>query len=157
MDKLILRKADLRDSKFLFDLRNEESVRRVSLNDKPITSEEHRRWFEKKIADPNALLLIAEIGSEPIAQVRFDARGEEAEVSVAVVKDWRGKGYGTEILRQSARLCFKNFPAVERIRAFINLGNDSSVRSFSKAGYQYRERSEEGGLTRNLLILERER
>lgn len=155
MDQQIhLRKAAPGDLKFLFNLRNEESVRAVSLNSAPVDLNIHRKWFEKKLASSDSAIFIAEIGSSPVAQVRFDADGQSAEVSIAVVKDFRGKGYGAEILKAAAARFFSEFPDVKTIRAFINLGNDASLRSFGKAGYKLVGESDEGGLTRHLMVLE---
>lgn len=151
--ELIIRKAQPEDSQFLFNLRNEESVRAVSLNSDSITWETHQQWFQKRLINLNSIIYISELDSVPVAQTRYDVSGEEAEVSIAVVKDFRGKGYGTEILRKTANQFFKDFPGVRAVKAFINLGNDASVRSFSKAGYQYVGRSNEGGLVRDKFVL----
>ena len=155
MDQRInLRKAAPEDLEFLFNLRNEESVRAVSFNSAPIDLDTHRRWFEKKLASSGSVIFIAEIGSLPIAQVRFDADGPRAEVGIAVVKSFRGKGHGTEILKQASSRFLKEFQKIKTVNAFINLGNDISLRSFSKAGYRHIGKSDHGGLTRHLMILE---
>lgn len=156
--KFSLRKAELTDLKFLFNLRNEESVKKVSLNSAPIDFDAHSKWFEKKLAVSDNVIFIAEIDSlpivQPVAQTRFDLDGNSAEVNIAVVAGFRGKGYGTEILKTAAARFFKEFPETKTVRAFINLGNDASLKSFTKAGYKYIGKSEEGGLMRHLMILE---
>lgn len=154
-NNLNIRKVRVKDSEFLFMLRNEESVRAVSLNSAPITWEAHQRWFEKKLANPNSMIYISESDSSPIAQTRYDVNGESAEVSISVVIEFRGKGYGSEILKRTAEKFFRNFPFVKTVKAYINMGNVISLRSFAKAGYQLIGNSEEGGLTRNLMILNR--
>ena len=78
---LTLRKANKSDSRFLFELRNEEEVRCVSRNTAPIAFSDHKKWFEKKLASSVSLILIAEENGTPIAQTRFDAKGQYAEVS----------------------------------------------------------------------------
>jgi len=150
-----IRKALLGDSDFLFQLRNEESVRLVSLHGDPISLEVHQRWFANKLGNSNSVIFIAETDGVPIAQTRFDVIGNDAEVSIAVVKEYRGKGYGSEILRKTSRECFEMFPDLKVINAFINFGNDNSARSFSKAGYSYDRISENGGLTRRVMVIKR--
>lgn len=140
----------------MFNLRNEESVRLVSLNSAPISLETHRQWFQKRLADSNSVIYISELDSAPIAQTRYDVSGEEAEASIAVVKEFRGRGCGSEILKRTAKEFFKDFPAVKAVKAYINLGNAASVRSFSKAGYQYVGRSTEGGLERDKFVFKKD-
>lgn len=154
--ELTIRKAQSKDSQFLFNLRNEESVRAVSLNSDLISLDTHQQWFRKRLVNPNSIIYISESDFVPIAQTRYEVSGEEAEVSIAVVKEFRGKGYGSEILKKTASHFFKDFPEVRTVKAFINLGNEASVHSFRKAGYQYVGRSKEGGLERDKFVLIRD-
>ncbi len=155
-NKLRIRKLKLEDSEFLFNLRNEEAVRLVSLNSNPISLDTHSQWFQKKLESQNSIIFISEVDSLPIGQTRYDLLNpKEAEVSIAVTSNFRGKGYGTEILKRTAKQFFQDFPGVEMIYAFINLGNEASLRSFAKAGYRLLGKSDLGGLTRNQMILSR--
>ena len=152
----ILRKATKDDSDFLFILRNEESVRAVSLNSDPISRETHERWFEKKLNDKSSLVCIAETeGGEKIGQVRYDVLREEAEASIAIAGRFRGKGYGVPVLTRSVALFWELFQEVTKIQAFINLDNEVSLRVFGRAGYQSVGTSTKGGLLRNEMILKR--
>src|SRR3989338_1386609 len=152
---LALRKANKSVSRFLFELRNEEEVRCVSRNTAPIAFSDHKKWFEKKLASSVSLILIAEENGTPIAQTRFDAKGQYAEVSVAVVSAFRGKGYGTKIIADATKLFFKKYTKVFAVRAYANLGNAASVKSFSRAGYRHLGEVDDEGTTRHLLVFER--
>lgn len=151
--KIKIRKALPRDSEFLFNLRNEESVRAVSLNSDPIKWENHQQWFKKRLVNPNNIIFISELEGKPVAQTRYDVSGDSAEASIAVVKDFRGRGLGSEILKRTAEKFWEAFPKVKAIHAFINLGNKASVRSFGKAGYQLAGQSDHGGLVRDEMVL----
>ncbi len=141
-----LRRANIKDLEFLFKLRNEEAVRSVSFNSDPIDLETHRKWFEKKLAGNESILFIAEEDSQPIAQVRFDRlSGGEAEINIAVTEKFRGKGYGSEILRKSSMQFFSEFPECGKIRAFIKPDNLASTRSFIKAGYVFQRETDHKG------------
>ena len=155
-----IRKALLEDSEFLFNLRNEESVRKVSGNPNIIPWENHQAWFKKRLVNPKSIIFIIELEGQSIAQTRYDLGGNgtaldgsDAEVSIAVAKDFRGKGLGTEILKKTAEKFWETFPEIKTIRAFINLGNEASVRSFSKAGYRLIGQSNHNGLVQNEMIL----
>ncbi|MDO8620286.1 MAG: GNAT family N-acetyltransferase, partial [bacterium] len=151
---LQLRKATVADSRFLFELRNDASVREVSFSTTPIPFEAHEKWLAKKLADTSASLFIAEtIEGEPVAQVRFDAtETNSAEVSIAVEKTHRGKGYGSLALSRASRRFLAEHPALTRIRARIKADNLASLHSFKKAGYkQIEEKETHGGVAVTLL------
>lgn len=132
-----IRKAKKEDLLFLLKLRNDPEVRAVSFNTNEIDIETHKKWFEKKLADKNCLMLIIEEKGVEIGQVRFDkdSAGEDAEVNIALVKEFRGKGYGTRILQKTCEYALKYF-GVQKILAHIKSDNISSIKSFSKAGFQ---------------------
>lgn len=151
-----LRKATQSDSRFLFELRNDESVRCVSRNTSAITFAEHETWFGKKLQSPDSFLLIAEERGTPIAQIRFDRTdAQSAEVSIAVSAAFRGKGYGTKIISEATRLFLTRHPDIREIRAYVNRGNEASLRSFAKADYRREKDAEDAGAVRHLLVFER--
>lgn len=149
-----LRKAANKDLIFLFDLRNEKSVRGASFNIEPISLETHSKWFQNKLKDKDTQIFIIEVESRPMAMVRFDLTSDsEAEANVAVSEKFQGKGYGSEILRQSSVKFQEIFPKVNLIRAFIKPGNQASVRSFAKAGYQLTgEREHKGNFCSEMVL-----
>lgn len=152
----ILRKATEEDSEFLYHLRNEETVRHFSLNPDPIIWETHRTWFEKKLASPDSVIFVVEKNGTAIAQTRFDlVDAVHADINIAVVSEFRGKGYGTEIIKKTTVLFLTEHPAVSLVRAYINLGNEASRKSFAKAGYVLQGESNHGGLRRTLLVFSR--
>lgn len=131
------RKAEKKDLEFLFNLRNEEAVRLASFNSNPISLNAHREWFEKKLNSNDSFIFIAEFDDRPVAQARFDLIGDgEVEINISVTKNFRNKGYGSEILRRLSRQFLKDFPKIGVIRAFVKPDNPASLRGFKKAGYK---------------------
>lgn len=150
------RRADHGDLDFLFKLRNEKSVRAASFNSALIDIDTHRRWLERKLAAEDCVIYVAEMNALPIAEIRFDLRdASTTEVGVAIIAEFRGRGYGAEILRRSAALFFRDFPDVREIRAFIMTDNQASIRSFAKAGYVHRDTMEKHGKPCVRMILTR--
>lgn len=140
--KFSLRRVEPRDSDFLFNLRNDELVRRLSRQTELISFDTHKKWFEKKMSKQDSIIFIAENGTEPIAQTRFDFIGENsAEVNIAVSRDFRGKGYGTEILKEATNLFLSSHPNVVVIQAFIRPENTASIKSFTKAGFILKDKA----------------
>ena len=89
---MILRRAQKRDVKFLFDLRNDEKMRQFAFNTEKVELETHQHWFERTLANENALLFIAEENGEKIGQIRFDFEPEtiRAYVDAALISSFRG-------------------------------------------------------------------
>ena len=152
---ITLRKAVKNDSRFLFELRNEEAVRRVSRHSEPIAFSDHEKWFEKKLKDRSSLILIAEESGIPIAQARFDIKEQNAEISVAVISVFRGKGYGTKIIAEATKLFFEKYHKILAVHAYANLENAASVRSFIKANYRHLGEVDDESAKRHLLVFER--
>lgn len=153
---ITLRKAQKDDSEFLFNLRNEEAVRRVSGNSESISFETHSAWFAKKLAGAASVIFITEEEGIPIAQIRFDIEGKDnADISIAVVASKRGKGYGATIIKAATTRFLEEHRDVSAVSAFINLGNEASRKSFAKAGYKDRGESNKSGLQRHLFVFSR--
>lgn len=144
---LELRKATFADSRFLFELRNDASVREVSFSTEAISFESHTKWLTRKLQDSRTSFYIAETkDGDSLAQVRFNVvDAKTAEVNIAVTKRYRGKGYGTLILTLASRRFFEEQPFLMSILARIKPNNPSSLRSFEKAGYKRIEPDAQNG------------
>jgi len=131
-----LRKARSDDLAFLWDLRNQPSVRANFFNDDVVAWEAHSKWFKEKIVDKNCLLLIAEHDGARVGQVRFDVKAGEssAEVSMAVSEARRGQGYGTAMLKSACPQAFAEL-GVTKLVAHIKPDNNASLAAFGKAGF----------------------
>jgi len=140
--KFSLRRVEPRDSDFLFNLRNDVLVRRLSRRTEIISADIHKKWFEKKMSGRESVIFVAEDGALPIAQTRFDFTGENsAEVNIAVSADFRGRGYGTKILKEATNLFLNSHPNIAAVHAFIKPENAASLKSFSKAGYVLQDKT----------------
>ncbi len=135
--KFHLRKATEDDLRFLYNLRNEKAVRQASFSTSPIPFEQHARWFKKKLVGNDSVIFIVEIGGVPAGQVRFDVREDGgADGNIAISKNFRGKGYGTPIVKSASQHLFATFPKVHKIHVFIKPTNQASLKTFAKAGFR---------------------
>jgi len=92
-----------------------------------------------------------------MATIRFDfADAENAHISIALMREYRGRGYGTEIIKKTTAHFLAKHPRVASVRAYINAGNEPSLRSFTKAGYEMKDMSEKDGLRRHILVFSRQ-
>ncbi|MDO8584835.1 MAG: GNAT family N-acetyltransferase [bacterium] len=135
-----VRRAEERDKDFLFQLRNEDSVRAQSWHTERVDASTHDAWFKSSLRNPKRVLYVVEADGTSAGQVRFDVDdgGESAEVSVSVTERFRGKGIGSEALRSAGQSLFKDFPNIKKIFAHIKTDNFASVKTFQKAGYENR-------------------
>jgi UDP-2,4-diacetamido-2,4,6-trideoxy-beta-L-altropyranose hydrolase len=131
-----LRRATLDDQARLLAWRNAPEVRAASFDPRMLTREEHQRWLRAVLADPARHLLVAELGGQPVAVLRYDVAGAEAEVSIFLLPGLAGRGIGTAVLRAGSRWLQGVLPQTGSVRARILPSNPASRAAFRKAGYQ---------------------
>jgi len=124
------------DSEKLFQWRNHPSIREVSRNADMIGRQDHQRWFNAVLGDPEKMLLIGQRLEAPIGVVRFDKLGEEAEVSIYLVPDATSPGSGRSLLQSAEQWLALNHPEIRTIRAHVLGINERSRRLFTYAGYK---------------------
>jgi RimJ/RimL family protein N-acetyltransferase len=130
------REANLDDISTYFIWVNDPLVRSISFITNNVTLREHKKWFKSKIKDENCLMLLFTVSNNPIGQVRFKKEnGNHAVINISVSNEFRGKGYGSEILKMATTHFFNINPEVI-INAYIKTSNISSVKSFEKASFK---------------------
>jgi len=135
MKQLGLRLAEKKDCRLLWKWRNEESVRKFAFKTRFIPYEEHKKWFDEKLKNPNTQILILLNGGKEVGQIRFDVDAKRvAEIDISIDKDERGKGYGTKGLQIVCKYGFKNFK-IEKIISHIKKNNEVSLTTFIKVGF----------------------
>ena len=140
MHALTYRLAQPADAQLYFDWANDPVTRRQSFNAHPISLETHTAWFSRKLADPDALLLVfSSQAGQPVGQVRFERKPvadmpDEIVISVSVDATQRGKGIAAQLIQQGCNVCHEQWGAVT-IHAYIKPENQASVRAFEQAGF----------------------
>jgi RimJ/RimL family protein N-acetyltransferase len=101
------------DGEFLFALRNEPSV--IAAGDSGLTAGDG--WLDASI----------KVIWAPIGYLRFDRVSQDkTEVSIALVPDMRGRGFGTDALTHIVH---------PGLTARVKRDNNPSLRAFRKAGF----------------------
>lgn len=134
LPSLQLRPATAADSRAMWLLASEPSVRQQSFNPSPIAWEAHEAWFEKMLASPSARtwLMAGEAGLA--AQVRYEVKGEHAEIGISVAPSFRGFGLAARILASTwANACLEL--GVSRARGIVFTTNRLSAAAFREAGF----------------------
>ncbi len=130
-----LRKVREEDCELIYQWINDPEVRSRSFQPHIITPEEHRNWFSSIIGDPGILYFIAiDEHDHPVGQARFRIECDHAVISVLIEPASRNKGMGFLVIGIATRKLF-TLTHVGEVNAFIKMGNESSLRAFTKAGY----------------------
>lgn len=130
---LLFRPAMSWDSAMLFEWRNDPETRANSRDSSEVDFPSHTQWFKKSLMNPDRKIMLAELGVKgvPVAVVRLDRRADGSfEVSWTVAPKERGKGYGTEALKQLVA----ELPRPIRLFAEIKQSNLPSLKIAERAG-----------------------
>ncbi|MFZ3263887.1 MAG: UDP-2,4-diacetamido-2,4,6-trideoxy-beta-L-altropyranose hydrolase [Terriglobales bacterium] len=140
-----LRQLRETDCQLLFSWANDPGVRSASFHSAPVQWEEHRQWFEQKLfaqklPDPLSVIYIAETRTgEPVGQVRFhldrDGERQRATLSIVVAPQFRGAGWGKELIAFSIRRLAREH-SIHRVDAFVKPENQPSIRLFESAAFR---------------------
>ncbi|MFK5893084.1 MAG: UDP-2,4-diacetamido-2,4,6-trideoxy-beta-L-altropyranose hydrolase [Pseudomonadota bacterium] len=131
--------ADKGDMEKIFNWRNEPEVRVYSHSSKEIDLAGHESWYEEVLADDNRHILIGSMNDHDIGVIRFDVSESEAEISIYLVKEMMGKGYGSAFVKTGEKWLKRNCPEVKYIVAEVLHDNNVSMRLFEICDYELNE------------------
>lgn len=132
---LQVRPATQADARLLFEGRNAEAVRRVSLDDSFIDWEPYCQWLQASLVNPQRLLLVGETSDGPVGVLRYDLQGSEAIVSIYLFGNRLGLGWGRALLTRGETFAIAHWPQLRSFTAQILPGNQASLELFSKSGF----------------------
>ena len=131
-----LRFATLADAHRVFLWRNDPWIVSLGTTGRGVAWREHYEWFTETIRGDKRLMFIILKNDEPIGQVRVDQRDEDTgEVSIYLLREHTGQGYGVVALRQACHEAFQTW-SIRRILALIRTNNQASQSAFSKIGFE---------------------
>ncbi|MDK9713642.1 MAG: UDP-2,4-diacetamido-2,4,6-trideoxy-beta-L-altropyranose hydrolase [Sulfuritalea sp.] len=133
--ELSMRPAELADANLIYRWRNDPVTRRYFFDPRPIELAVHEAWYASVLAAPESVLLIGQEHGQPIGAIRFDIVGDEADVSVYLAPDERGRGLGHRLIYFGGRWLFRQRPTVRLLNAHIHPKNLASQTAFTAAGF----------------------
>ena len=135
-NQLILMPADYSDMELLYRWVNESEVRNNSFNTKPVTLQEHESWFKEHIASDECSIWILCLGDLKIGQKRCNIlENSDCYVGYSIKSQYRGMGYGTQMLNLVKSKIKETYPEVKRIVAEVKPQNEVSSRTLISAGF----------------------
>jgi UDP-2,4-diacetamido-2,4,6-trideoxy-beta-L-altropyranose hydrolase len=145
---LTIRKANDKDSVVSFGWATNPAIRAFSFQRSSIRWDEHLKWFQGKLSDPNCFYYVAELNQDVIGSVRFDIYNEEAVISYLVDPQFHSKGFGLLILSKAFQRLVSDLSSkclnVKRLVGFVVSDNYASIRTFLNLGFN--EHMDEGKL-----------
>ncbi len=143
VEEFELKIATIQDMKDIFELSNDDLVRKNSFNQKKIEWEEHQVWFKNKINDKNSVFYVVRKNNYLIAQVRFDKSNvDEFDISISISPNFRRQGYGKKILKLVSDKVISQYK-IKKINAYIKSENETSKKMFDKVGYILKQQSKD--------------
>lgn len=134
--QLKLRGVTSQDMGDLYEWRNSPEIRKNSFNSKPLSFDEHIKWFEKKSNDLDTVFYVAYFEKDKIGVIRFDMLNDAIKVNIMLNPDFTGKGLGTQLIRLGTQTLIGQRCPGRPIIAEIKEDNIASKRAFEKAGFK---------------------
>ena len=121
-DRHVMRKATLKDSDFVLNLRNQDYVKKVSWNNVAIRKENHEQFWKNNYE--HYWIIETEYDKVRVGFVRVINN----EVSIAVLKEYWNQSYGYFALQELKEI----YP---ELKAEVKMGNNHSLSFFIKCGF----------------------
>ena len=129
-----IREATDNDATIIFEWANNSETRNNSFNSGVIKWKDHLHWFKEKLSDDSCTIYILHYNEISVGVVRFEIN-ETTIIGVTVAPDFRGKGFGAEIIKTACQTFWRINS--DPILAYIKKGNIASQRVFEKAGFNF--------------------
>ena len=133
---IVVLRATKKDSKDIWEWRNDELTKKMSIATDGVSWETHKGWYEKSLVNPNRYLYLGFVNdSEKIGMCRFDveANANIAEVSINVNPIHRGKKLSSQLLARCISAFFEEQSLV--LSATIKKVNIGSIKCFESNGF----------------------
>ena len=155
-----LREVRADDMTKVFEWLNDYNLRTYSTTYKPVSWLEHVKWVEKRLTegtetffviahDDKAIGVINLLKSNPIH------RSAEFSIRIGNEND-RGKGFGTEALKQLISYCWNDLN-LHRLSLSVISTNHHAIKSYIKAGFVFegemRDAAFIAGQWRNMTVM----
>lgn len=90
-----LRPAAATDCERVWRWRNDPETREASFGSAPIPWDVHERWFSDALHRGDRKLFMIVADAMAVGTARLDIAGREAEASIHLAPEWRGRGIGS--------------------------------------------------------------
>lgn len=134
---LLIRKADITDSRDIWQWRNDQTTRQMSITTDAVDWSTHGSWYARSLENPDRYLFIGCFDeAEKIGMCRFDVDRlrDTAEISINLNPRYRGRKLSTPFLLKAIQQFEAEVNAL--LTATIKRMNVPSIRCFTRLGFE---------------------
>ena len=114
----------------IFEIANDDEVRKSSFNSEKIPLENHKKWFNNILNDDSVKFYVLEFENDLIGQLRLDFDEEFPVISISLNKKYRGLGLSKILLSKGLELVDGT------VVAYIKKDNPRSISFFKSMGFK---------------------
>tara|TARA_B110000444_G_C18841546_1_gene599266 strand:- start:15 stop:1127 length:1113 start_codon:yes stop_codon:yes gene_type:complete len=133
--KVSIRCSNLKDSKEIWEWRNDPVTRSMYRNKAYVSFEEHMKWYRSKLKDKKCSFFIGEAFGVNAGVVRIDVIKNVGEVSININPKLRGLSLSGTLLKDSIN-SFISETSVSKLVANIDKKNKASIKIFNNVGFK---------------------
>ena len=123
--------------KLVWQVRNDKDSRLYSRNTKFISYKHHLKWFEHTLKNKKELIYLAKKDKAIIGIVRQSKKGNKIFLSWALFKKFRGKNYGTRLVKEFLKTVDNTFFAE------VHTLNIKSIKICKKVGFKFLKKEDD--------------
>ncbi|NJD02991.1 MAG: GNAT family N-acetyltransferase [Ruminiclostridium sp.] len=133
-----IRKAKDKDMEEVFNLSNQDYVRKYSINKEKIKWEDHISWFNNILNENNNVFYVVTDSTDQfLGQIRYKITDNIAAISISLSHSIIGKGLSRPLLLESIEKLFEEKNEVNEIVAYVSKENIASAKLFANAGFLF--------------------
>ncbi|HAZ7574660.1 GNAT family N-acetyltransferase [Legionella sp. PATHC032] len=133
--KYTIREFNQNDAELLFSWRNDPVIYLKSSGKKPVTLDEHTKWFNEMLNSDKSQIFIMECDRKPIGQIRYNRNEDDSlKLSIFLIPEFQHQGIGSELLLDSFTL-LKQHDKPIKIVAEVLVENTPSHLFFQKHSF----------------------
>ena len=121
---------NLEKSKIIFKINNDLNSRKFSTSKKKFTYKSHLIWFKKKLKDKRFKVYLYYNKKKVVGSIRSESRNGYKNLSWGLLKKYRGKNLGKEMLKKFVDKYGKKF------KAKVHKENIASLRICEIVGFK---------------------
>ena len=134
-EDITLRPVTENDIKKIYEWRNLQEVRKVSLDDRKISWDEHIKFWNDYLKNKKGYAFIIEYNGIDCGVIRLDMKkNNKAEVSIIISPKFQGIGIGTKSLNLACKIARRL--NIKGLTARIKPNNKKSINIFIKNNFK---------------------